>query len=554
MDLNIRICGEAGQGVQSAGNLLIDVLVAGGLHVFGSQSYMSRVRGGANSYDVRIADVELSSARETANLMVAFTDEALEHFCHDAGADCLVISDGDQEREGSLTLPLTTVARETGGMAVMVGSVAVGAILALLGYAPQPALKLLKTRFARKGEGVVERNIACLERGAALVESRCGSVPGPKGNVDPIGRVYSGSEAVGLGAAASGVKLVCSYPMSPSTGVFTHLAGCADRYGIVVEQAEDEIAAVNMICGASYAGVPAMTTTSGGGLALMGEGVSLAGMTELPILILNSQRPGPATGLPTRTGQEDLNMAVHSGHGEFPRAVFAPGHLAQCHALTRRALETAHRFQTPAILMIDQFLADMQKNIAALSEELHPVDRCVVPSPSEDYHRYAITENGVSPRALPGSGPFVITDSDEHTADGHLTEDLAAHLEQQDKRLRKRRALLDEALCPETYPGPAAEVLLCWGSTYGPCREAVDLLRAAGRDVCMIHFAQVWPLDARRIAPLLAGRRIHVVEGNATSQLAGLLRSIGALEDFSPMLRYDGLPFTGQGIAGRVSQ
>ncbi len=554
VDINVRICGEAGQGVQTAGNLLLDVVVAGGLHVFGTQSYMSRVRGGANSFDVRIADVELFSAREEADLMVAFTSEALEHFRSGAGANCLVISDSDQEREGVLALPLDAAAREVGGQAVMVGSVTVGAILELLGYDHGAARELLKTRFAKKGEEVADRNVACLERGAELVESRRGSVAAPKGASGPLGRVYSGSEAVGLGGAAAGVKLVCSYPMTPSTGVFTYLAGCADRYGIVIEQAEDEISAVNMICGASYAGAPAMTTTSGGGLALMGEGLSLAGMTELPILILNSQRPGPATGLPTRTGQEDLNMAVHSGHGEFPRAVFAPGHHAQCYTLMRRALETAHRFQTPVILMIDQFLADMQKNIAALPEELKPVDRCVVLAPSQDYQRYALTEDGVSPRALPGSGPFVITDSDEHTADGHLTEDLAAHLEQQDKRLRKGRGLLEDSLDPEVYPGPAAEALLCWGSNYGPCREAVDLLRAAERDFCMIHFAQVWPLDAKRIAPLLAGRRIHVVEGNATAQLAGLLRSVGALADHSLVLRYDGLQFTGQEIAERVSQ
>jgi len=361
---------------------------------------------------------------------------------------------------------------------------------------------------------------------------------------------------VGIAAATAGVKVVASYPMTPSSGVFTWLAQAADKYGMVVEQAEDEICAVNLVCGATYAGVPAMTTTAGGGFALMVEGLSLAGMLELPALILLAQRPAPATGLPTRTGQEDLNFAVHAGHGEFPRAIFAPGTIEQAYALTRRALETAHRFQTPTILMIDQFLADLQKNIAPLAEEPRPIDRCIVEKPAPDYRRYEVTRSGVSPRAIPGSGPFVIVDSDEHTEDGHITEDLAVRVRMQDKRMRKMKGLTAEALAPEVYPGPepAAEVLLCWGSTYGPCREAVDLLRSARRDACMVHFGQVWPVNRKTVRPLLRGRKVFAVEGNGSAQFAALLKAAGALGAYKTILRYDGLPFTGEEVARRIQR
>ena len=301
-----------------------------------------------------------------------------------------------------------------------------------------------------------------------------------------------------------------------------------------------------------------MTTTSGGGFALMCEGLSLAGMMELPVFVLLAQRPGPATGLPTRTGQEDLGFAVHAGHGEFPRALFAPGTPQQAYELTRRAIETAHKFQTPAILLIDQFLADVQKNAPPLDTSLRPVDRHILAEPPDDYVRYAVTPSGISPRALPGTGPFVVCDSDEHTEDGHITEDLNVRIRLQDKRLAKIEGLIAEAMPPEHYgPSGAGTLLVAWGSTYGPCREAVDILNAEGKSAAMVHFAQVWPLAVRAVRSLLRegeAKRVITVEGNATGQFASILRASGALDEHESILRYDGMPFTGEGIAARVAQ
>lgn len=560
-DVNIRVCGEAGQGVQTTGDLLAHALAGAGLHVFATQSYMSRIRGGVNSFDVRVSDRELFSGREKADILVAFNQESLES-CRPGNTEgAVTIFEAESGPEGVLALPLGKIATEAGGTPVMANSVAAGAVYGLLGLDLESLRAALRKQFGKKDEGVAAANVACAEAGKlSVASSQLSMAPAlAAGNwqLATSARqvaVISGSESIGLGAATAGVKVACSYPMTPSTGVFTFLAGAADRYGIVVEQAEDEIAAVNLICGASYTGVPAMTTTSGGGFALMVEGLSLAGMLELPILILLAQRPAPATGLPTRTGQEDLNFAVHGGHGEFPRAVFAPGTIPQAFELTRKALETAHRWQTPAILLSDQFLADQQKNVPALPEEARPIDRGIVEKPAADYRRYEVTRSGVSPRAVPGGDVFVVVDSDEHTEDGHLTEDLAVRVRMQDKRMRKGRGLAAEAMAPEVYPGPepAAEVLLCWGSSYGPCREAVDILRAAGRDVCMVHFGQVWPVNRKAVRPLLRGRKVTAVEGNGSAQFASLLKSAGALGAYRSVLRYDGMPFTGEEVARRM--
>jgi 2-oxoglutarate ferredoxin oxidoreductase subunit alpha len=547
MDAKIRIAGEAGQGVQSAGELLTSAFHEMGLNVFATQSYMSRIRGGVNSYDVRVSDAELFSGREDCDLLLALTRESMDAERGGVARGGVVALDGDAGPD-ALSVDMTGAAKAAGG-ARMANTVAAGLAFALMGYDLVPLKNILEKIYSKKGAEVAESNIAAAEKGAALASGHAGIVKAPAPG-ERRGELYSGSEAVGLGAATAGVKVVCSYPMTPSTGALTYLASVADRYRIVVEQAEDEICAVNLICGAAYAGAPAMTTTSGGGFSLMVEGMSLAGMLELPIVIMLSQRPGPATGLPTRTGQEDLLFAVHAGHGEFPKLIYAPGTIGQAFELTRRAFESAHKFQTPAIVMTDQFLTDSKKNIPEIPVAPNPTDRYIETAPAADYMRYAVAESGVSPRALPGGDVFVVCASDEHTADGHLTEDLSTRTVMQDKRMRKAALAATEAMPPEFYPRPEETALLCWGSSYGPCREAVDILRARGKKVCVAHFPQVWPMWAGA-REALAGRRVVSVEGNSTAQFALLLRQCGAISEFDSILRYDGLPFTGAEIARR---
>lgn len=559
MDVNIRIAGEAGQGLLTTGDLLVGAFSSMGLHTFASKSYMSRVRGGLNWFDIRIADCELFAPRDKADLLVALSDDAVEVLAEALTDDAMVLIDGEEAPadapSGAMVVDLTAAARDAGGKPVMANTVAAGIVFAVLGYDGETLGEYVKKQFARMGDEIAEQNAACARKGADLASDRAGKLDSPQPGDAPQ-FVTDGASAAGLSAAIAGVKFASAYPMTPATATFQYLAKAADKYGIVVEQAEDEIAAVNMVCGAAYAGAPAMTMTSGGGFALMTEGLSLAGILELPVVILLAQRPGPATGLPTRTAQQDFRFAQFAGHGEFPRAIYAPGTQKQTYDLVRKALADAHRAQTPAIILTDQFLQDAQKNIATLADEPDPIDRCIATDAGADYRRYAVTESGVSPRAIPGGDAFVRSDSDEHTEEGIISEDLAGHLAQQDKRMRKANVLAETVLEPELYPADADDaetLLLCWGSTYGPCREAVDMLREQGESAAMLHIAQLLPLPAEAIARHLKDRkRVICVEGNATGQLSAWLRENGLCPDCEKILRYDGLAFTAEYTLERI--
>lgn len=555
MDLNIRIAGEAGQGVASAGSLVVGAIAELGVHVLATQSYMSRIRGGLNWCDIRVGDAELFGPREKADLLVALTPTALEFLRGEVSGDGLVLFDGESGGDGAAAMPFSKKAKEAGGSTQMANTVAAGALFATLDYSLDELCKYLGKQFKKKGDEVIQANVRCAKAGAELAGNLTGRVRGPRPGEAPK-KLFAGAEAIGLAAAVGGVKIVTAYPMTPGTATFTYLAAVADKYGIIVEQAEDEIAAVNMACGAVYAGAPALVTTSGGGFALMVEGLSLSGMLELPVVIMLGQRPGPATGLPTRTGQQDLAFCLSAGHGEFPRAIYAPGSIEQCYEITRRALQTAHQFQTPAIILTDQFLQDLQKNIPLLSDKPDPIDRYIVFDVGADYVRHAVTESGISPRAIPGGDAIVISDSDEHDAAGHLTEDLDTHIVQHDKRMRKHAGLLANALPPQWYgPTDAQTILLAWGSTYGPAREAIDILNAGkgGEGAAMLHFGQVWPIEAATVRDLLNRRKTIIsVEGNSTAQLANLLKQLRAIDGCRELLRYDGLSFTVEYIVERV--
>jgi len=545
MDINIRIAGEAGQGLVVVNNMLVGAAAAAGLAVFSGKSYMSRIRGGLNWCDLRFADRELFGLKEQADLLLALNATALEILHQDTAPDTVILLDGKEPRPPILTVDMSGIAKQSGGTDIMGNTVAAGTIWGMLHYPLGFLEDFLRREFAGRDE-IIRKNLACAAAGYQTGLTLPVKLAAPQPVKAPAA-VTTGAAMIGLAAATSGVKLATAYPMTPGTATLNFLAAAADRYGIVVEQAEDEIAAVNMLCGAVYAGVPAMTTTSGGGFALMAEGLSLAGMMELPILILVAQRPGPATGMPTRTAQEDLKFAINAGHGEFCRAVYAPGTHQQCFELTRIALTAAHRFQVPALLLTDQYLQDAEKNIPPPDAGYRPIDRCLADGALHHFVRYPDTPDGVSPRAIPGHGVAVAADSDEHDPAGHLTEDFAVRISQQSKRLRKNAGLLESFIMPEIYGNADADIaLVCWGSTYGACREYVDKMNAAGaQKFAVIHFSQLWPLPGDRLKPLLdRPKRLIAVEGNATGQLRSLLREVGISREISGVNRFDGLPVT----------
>ncbi|MHB9140160.1 MAG: 2-oxoacid:acceptor oxidoreductase family protein, partial [Victivallaceae bacterium] len=299
MDINLRIAGEAGQGVVALGEILVGALTSAGLQVLTCKSYMSRVRGGLNWSDIRAGDCDLHGLKVRAELLAALTPEALDVLRDDVSPGGIILADSAiSASEDVISIDFSGISSSICGSAIMANTAAAGAIFALLGYEPAPLKNYLQQVFAKKGDETVQNNLKSALAGYNAAAGRQVRIPAPAPGTCRKEYLTSGAAAIGLSAAVSGVKLATAYPMTPGTGTFTYLASVADKYGIVVEQAEDEIAAVNMVCGAVYAGVPAMTMTSGGGFALMCEGLSLAGMMELPVFILLAQRPAPATGMP----------------------------------------------------------------------------------------------------------------------------------------------------------------------------------------------------------------------------------------------------------------
>lgn len=556
-DLNILIGGEAGQGLVTIAMILTKALVRTGYNIVVSQSYQSRIRGGHNTFAIRVSTSQILASRARIDFLVALNEESINLHQGDMSDDGLILADARLavSQDQALKVPFGEFASDR-----TVNVAYLGVLTQLLGLAEPVVFQALEDYFGAKKPEVTEANRAAFAKAIQWANDKnlpeaVRLAPAPK--TQPR-LMLNGNEAIALGAIAAGLKFCAFYPMTPSTSIPLTLQAAADSMGLVVEQAEDEIAAINMAIGASYAGVPAMVATSGGGFALMVEGVSLAGMTETPVFIVVAQRPGPATGLPTRTEQGDLEFVLHAGHGEFPRAIFAPGNVEECFHLSRQALFLAEKYQTPIFLLTDQFLADSYRAVAPF--EVNSLEQVAVGSDpatvTKPYQRYALTENGISPRLLPGfSEHLVVCDSDEHTSDGHITEDLMVRVQMVNKRLRKGQGLRAEVI-PPTYVGQARpEILLVtWGSNRGAVLEAVASLQAQGQQVAALCFSQVWPLLPEQfLAHLQSAGQVVMVEGNACGQMARLIRRETGFEIQRQIRRYDGLPITPEYILQALS-
>jgi len=371
-DISIVLCGEAGKGIQTVERILVEILKESGLNVFGTKEYMSRIRGGSNSVTIRVSSKRVASPLERIDILVPLDSSAVHHLHNRISAKTLVLADLSQlsgVTDGIpskvLDIPLLRYASRLGN-AIYTNIIATGIIACLLHVDIALCEKAVIGRFSKVKKGVVENNLQAIRMGfdiaGELMEASGVTIHMDRCSEITNEILINGAEAVGLGAVAGGCNFISSYPMSPSTGVLVLLSSLARKFNIVAEQAEDEISAVNMALGAWYAGARAMVTTSGGGFALMEEGISLAGMHELPLVVHLAQRPGPATGLPTRTEQADLNLVLYSGHGEFPRAIFAPGTTQEAFELTRYAFDLADEFQIPVFILTDQYFIDSYYN------------------------------------------------------------------------------------------------------------------------------------------------------------------------------------------------
>jgi len=551
-DISIVLCGQAGQGLQSVEFLLTRILKLADFNIFATKEYMSRIRGGMNSTEIRISSSPVKAFVKRIDILIALNKGALQHLKDRISPQTIILAEQeivgdefDNTECNHIDVPFTKIASEIGNK-IYSNVVAVGTITGLFRIDLTTVSRFVKQFFSAKSEDVVKNNLTAVKAGFEIAGSLQDSSK-IELNIDKgVGLeeqiLLNGAEAVSIGAIAGGCDFISAYPMSPSTGVLAFLAKHAKEFGIIAEQAEDEIAAINMAIGAWYAGARAMVTTSGGGFALMTEGLSLAGMLESPIVIHLAQRPGPATGLPTRTEQADLELALYAGHGEFPRIIFAPGSLEDAFSLTQKAFGLADKYQVSVFILTDQYLIDSYYNNVPFDISGIRVEKHIVKT-SKDYERYELTQNGISPRGIPGFGKgLVAVDSDEHDQAGHITEDLDLRTMMVEKRLRKLKLLNCETIPPElTGQEKYKNLVLCWGSTYNAAAEAIKNL---GRDdLALLYFKQVYPLHKKTADYLRKAENTIIIENNATSQFGKLIKLNTGIDIKNKILKYNGLNF-----------
>ena len=578
-ELTVKLAGEAGQGVESSGAGFARALHRLGFHVITTSDYMSRIRGGHNSFAIRFGERPLRGPCDRVHLLLAFDGESIDAHGPEMVPGGLVVMDeslgrlaGRVEQAGlqALVVPLEKMAEQVGGNKLMANTMALALAMGLMGLPLHTVEQVIQENFGRKRGGTLaEANLKVARAGYDLGCTQfAGRFPWRLNPPAPDGQrriLISGNQALGLGSLAAGCRFIAAYPMTPASSLYEWLTAHASRYGIVSKQAEDEIAAITMAIGAAFAGARAMTATSGGGFSLMVEALGLAGMAEVPVVIVDAQRPGPSTGMPTRTGQGDLLFTLHASQGEFPRIVLAPGDVEECFDAAVRAFNLADKYQCPVIILTDGFLANSLRSAPA--EAFDPAAVSIQRGElitfqqaerlTEPYQRYRITPSGISPRALPGHPNTVfMACSDEHTEDGHFEdEDAANRIAQSTKRMRKLELAAREMRGPTLYgPADAEITLMGWGSSKGALWEAVDELAGRGVVANALHFTDIWPFPEQGVQAVLAARYLVAVEGNLTGQFARLVRAETGRKADELIGRDDGRPLTPGYILSRLER
>jgi len=574
--ISVMVGGEAGAGITRSGFLFAKACLRGGLHVFGTNDYQSLIRGGHNFYTARAATEEVYCQADTIDLLLALNKETIFLHKDELVSGGGIVYDGKEIslNEGELSrddlklysVPLKDFVKELDGELIMRNTVALGATVSLLSYDLEILNGVMRDAFKPE---VAELNVKAAKIGYDYAKENYGEDSEYRlEKTKSAGRkklFLTGNEAIGLGAIRAGCKFYAAYPMTPATPLLHFMAPLDREYDMIVIQAENEIAAMNMVAGASFAGVRAMTATSGGGFCLMSEALGMTGMTETSPVVMLAQRPGPSTGLPTYSGQGDLRFAIHASQGEFPRVVIAPGDVEECFYTTMEAFNLAEKFQIPAILITDKYLAESHEVAEPFDQSRVEIDRGllltdVVYESEEEYKRHKFTENGISPRATPGmKGALVRTSADEHTESGYTTDDPDLTTKMNDKRFKKLDALVKELENYDTtklYGPEGADVtILGWGSTKGPIREAMRLIGEAALKVNYLQIVYLSPFPAIAVQKILgSARKTIAVENNKTSQLSSLIREHLLMDVDHKILQYSGRSFNPGELSQRIRE
>ncbi|MFQ5918967.1 MAG: 2-oxoacid:acceptor oxidoreductase subunit alpha [Thermoplasmata archaeon] len=573
-DVAIRIGGAAGDGVTSTGEIYAITCARSGLHVTTYESYQSVIRGGHVWFQIRAANEKWHSQGDTFQLLVGLDQQTLDVHAPLLSAPGGVIFDEDRhdldasvlpEGVNSLPVPAQAISMDVSGKPLMQNVATLGALVHYLGIDRKVLGGSLAKMFGRKGEEIVKLNETVAEKGRRHAQEQHDPFEfglRPNGEGRPL---MSGHQSLCLGALAGGVKLVAQYPMTPASGIMHWMAAHSKDYGVVVKQTEDELAAMNLIIGANFAGARAMTATSGGGYSLMVEATGLAGMTETPAVIVEAQRAGPSTGLPTKTEQGDLQMVFGASQGDFPRIILAPRNPEECFEAAWRAFNLAESYQCPVFIVTDLYLGEMWRTVELPDFQVPIVRGLVAEDGEEEYRRYEITKSGISPRALPGqSGLMFVAGSDEHDEKGELISDVLAgipeHIDTRtrmmDKRMRKLETALTEMNPPELWgPAEADLTVVSWGSTQAAVRDAVEILKTEGTRVNSLEFFDLWPLRVEEATEALeSASETLIVEGNYTGQFHRLLRAETGIRVAHELHKYDGEPFYPREIVRKTQE
>lgn len=564
----IRIAGANGDGLESSGMLLIKVAARNGMHVFGYRSYQSVIKGGHVWYQVRISDNDISSYGDDADILIALNQDSITHQLNHLKDNGIVIYDPakvvlNDPVKGikRIEIPLLDMATKISGDPIMMNTVALGAVLKLVGIDISVFNQLINETFAKKSQQIVEQNIKAALEGYnfAGVEKTF--------NIKSDGKkryVLDGNTALSIGAYAAGCKFYAAYPMTPASGIL-HWFASHENLKVLFKQTEDEITAINATIGAASAGVRAMCGTSGGGFSLMVEALGLAGMIEVPIVVVEAERTGPSTGLPTKTEQSDLLFVSHASQGEFPRIVVAPRSTEECFRIAAESFNLADRYQCPVIILSDLYMAEHIEAIEANFEGV-TIDRGKIATQQDHegrFDRYKITEDGISPRSIPGTPELeFVAASDEHDAYGNLISDVFAGIDEyvekrklmQEKRMRK----IDTMLKNESVFKPLIEnenanyFFVTFGSATMQAREAMYMLNNEGLSFGIISFNYLVPMDGEKTLRVLNGRKLIDIEYNFTGQLAQLIKSNTGINIEKMILKYDGEAFTPKEIADKA--
>lgn len=561
--ITIGIGGAAGDGLDKTGDTLARTASRLGLYVYAFNSYQSIIRGGHIWLQIRLSEQKCYNHGDRVHAFIALNEDSIERHAHQVESGGVIFFNSDKVncdssllRDGvqCLGLPISELTKPFGRLqAVMQNSILLGALLYWLNLDFQVTEQVLNDTFRHKGQEVIDQNVGIARAGYDYASQ----------NFEPstlawrfshVRRPFvTGNEAIGMGAAAAGLKFYSAYPMSPASSLLHWLVARAEKLGVVVKQAEDELAVVNMAIGAGLTGARAMCGTSGGGFALMTEAVGMAGIMEVPVVILNVQRGGPSTGLPTRTEQGDLNQAFGASQGDFPRIIMAAASVTDAFYTAVEAHNLAEEFQVPVIILSDLMLGEHPETIEpdALRADV-PINRGKLLSEvPEGYKRFAMTTDHISPRVLPGTpgGAFVAA-TDDHDEEGVLISDEftneAIRRKMQEKRMAKLEAIRQRLAPPQLEGLAEAEVTLVgWGSTWGAIHEAIEQLTEAGITANHLHIKYLFPFQTEVVTNLLAkSRRIIAVEVNSSGQFARHLRAETGLKADATILKYAGEPFT----------